>query len=418
VSNLPLQSAALFDTRGEFARDLPVELITAWMNGKQSREAANQLLSPYRVTGTAVVSDSAGLTRLACQRDALEVMALISRPKELVYEFGTAVGGQPMGVWAADNTEMFYPETIGWDRIAPMLLGLQDHIREECEVQIGIAAHYGGFFRIGNVLYGKAAEFVEGLAEDRTSGGEIVLTESAWKQACTEPESAGLFQAVPRSESGCEFREGLRLVGGPRLARPQGSAGRYPVPFSEEFYECLRMFDRGGDVEKLRADVARRFARHGTVLLVERAPIQAETVEASILREMTTAVVARAHGALLLASTSGIEVKTAGSLSIYVFDNASEAWTFAVRLRTALEGAGIAARSGLATGELLIFDLEGGGREISGSPVNRASKVAQDCGQFGRIYVTDSLPEEMNPALEVTPSCACVAGVEIRVWVG
>jgi hypothetical protein len=129
------------------------------------------------------------------------------------------------------------------------------------------------------------------------------------------PESAGLFQAVPRSELGCEFTEGLRLVGGPRLARPQATAGRYPIPFSPEFYECLREFDHNADMG-LRLRVAQRFARHGTVLLVERAPVEAESAEASILREMTTAVIARAHGALLLASTSGFEVKTAGPLSI------------------------------------------------------------------------------------------------------
>jgi hypothetical protein len=343
-------------------------------------------------------------------------MALISRPKEIIYEFGSAIGGQPMGVWAADNTEMFYPDTVSCAQIASMLLAAQDQIRVECEVQIGIAAHFDTFFRIGNVLYGDAAEAVERLAEDRTSGGEIVLTGSAWTRACAEPESLGLFRAVPRSKSGGEFTEGLRLIDGPRLARPRATTGRYPIPFSREFYESLRELDHDSDIEQLRLKVAQRFARHGTVLLVERAPVPAETVEAAILREMTTAVVARARGALLLASTSGFEVKTAGPLSIYVFDNASEAWTFAVRLRTELQGEGIPTRSGIATGELLIFNLEEGGREISGSPVNRASKIAQDYGEFGRIYVADLLPEVMEPPLEVVSSLISVSGVEIPVW--
>ncbi|MDQ1470096.1 MAG: hypothetical protein QOJ99_1576 [Bryobacterales bacterium] len=178
----------------------------------------------------------------------------------------------------------------------------------------------------------------------------------------------------------------------------------------------MRQLDHKADIERLRLTVAQRFARHGTVLLVERAPVRAETVEATILREMTTAVAARALGALLPASTSGLEVKTAGPLSIYLLDKASEAWTLAVRLKTALLGEGIPTRSGLATGELLLFDLEEGGREISGSPVNRASKVAQECGQFGRIYVAELLPGVMDPPLEVVPSLICVARVEIPLW--
>jgi hypothetical protein len=125
---------------------------------------------------------------------------------------------------------MFYPDTIGFAQIVSMLLAVQDRIRVECEVQIGIAAHFDTFFRIGNVLYGDAAEAIECLAEDRTSGGEIVLTGSAWKRACTEPESAGLFRALPRSESGCELTEGLRLLDGPRLGHPKATTGRYPIP--------------------------------------------------------------------------------------------------------------------------------------------------------------------------------------------
>jgi hypothetical protein len=353
VSDSPLRSAALFDTHGEFARDLPVELITAWMNGRQSQEAAEELLNPYRVTGTAVVSDAAGLTRLARLREPLEVMALINRPKELIYEFGTAIGGEAIGVWAADNTEMFYPDTIGCERIASMLLTVQDRIRAECEVQIGIAAHFDTFFRIGAALYGDAAESIEQLAEDRTAGGEIVLTGSVWKRTCDHPDSADRFQAVARSGIPCEFTDGLRLVDGPRLPWPQAAKGRYPIPFSEEFYECLTEYDRHLNRERLSQRVAQRFARRGTVLLMERAPAESGTVETTILREMTNAVLARAHGGLLLASTSGIEVKTAGPLSIYVFDSAGEAGTFAFRLRTALERDGIPTRSAVATGELL-----------------------------------------------------------------
>ena len=105
-------SPALFDTRGEFARDLPLELIAAWSESAHDKDAATELLVPFRVTGTLVVSDSCGLTRLSMGREPFEVMALINRPKEIVYGYGIATGGKAPGVWASDNTEMFYPETV------------------------------------------------------------------------------------------------------------------------------------------------------------------------------------------------------------------------------------------------------------------------------------------------------------------
>lgn len=411
MSEPTVTTAALFDTRSEFARDLPIELITAWLHAGRSPAVAHELLDPYRVTGTAVVSDSAGLTRLSRQRELLEVMALINQPKELVHEFGTAIGGRGVGLWTADNTEMFYPESIGCDRIASMLLAVQDRISAECEVQIGFGVHFDSFFLVGNSLYGRAASEIECLAEDRTAGGEIVLTPAAWER------TGGQFKAVALSDIRCEFTDGLRLLDGPRLPWPEGGSKRYPMPFSDEFYEYLTEYYRHESLDLLRQKVTARFARHCTVLLVERAPVEAATVEEGILREMVAAAVGHTQGAWLLASTSGVEVKTAGTLSIYVFDDAGDAWTFAVRLRSALEKDGIPTRSGLATGEVLIFDLENGGREISGSPVNIASKIAQDQGEFGRIYVVDSPPARTEPAADAALQTFLVAGLEVPVWV-
>ena len=402
-------SSALFDTRGEFARDIPVELIVDWLQRDQTAQAAHEILAPYRVTGSVVVSDSAGLTRMTYEREPLEVMALINEPKELLHHFGVAIGGQAMGVWVADNTEMFYPDTVDCGTIACMLLAVQDRIRAECEVQVGIAATFDTYFRIGNALYGAAADAVESLGEDRTGPGEIVVTRPFWERVA--PEGSAGLQACERSRLSCAFGDGLRLLGGNRLPWPEPVEGRYPMPFSSDFYELLcTAKTRQVDAETLRNTVATRFARNATVVLVEREPTQAETVEATVLQQMTRAAIAGAEGARLLSSTSGIEVKTAGSLSIYVFESPSEAWAFAASLRTALEANGIATRTGIATGLVLVFDLEQGGREISGSPVNLASKVAQDCGEFGKMYALEPMPGS-------TPESFHVAGLNIPVWI-
>jgi hypothetical protein len=73
-------------------------------------------------------------------------------------------------------------------------------------------------------------------------------------------------------------------------------------------------------------------------------------------------------------------------------EDAAEAWTFALRPRELPESDGIRTRSGLTTGDVLLSDREEGGREISGNPVNLASRAAQDHGEFDRIYSPDSTP--------------------------
>jgi class 3 adenylate cyclase len=397
-------SPALFDTRGEFARDLPLDLIRVWrLAGDQNPESASELLKSFRVTGTVVVSDSAGLTRLSRQREPLEVMALINQPKEIVYELGTAIGGRGLGVWTADNTESFYPAHVPCDRIAAMLLGAQDRIRCECEVQIGMAAHFDTYFLIGNSVYGKSAMDIETLAEDRTAGGEVVLTPDTWQRV----RHAG-FEAVPR-DSG----DGYRLLNGPRFTcgEPGKLCGeRYPLPFSREFHDCLRDYSLHRSVEGLREKIRAGLLRQRTVLLLERQQASHESPEMEILNEMEQAAIAGALGALLLGSMAGAEIKTAGALSIYVFDNTQQAWAFASRLRDRLRQEGIRIRGGIASGEVLLFNLEGGGKDISGVPVNLASKVAQDHGEFGSIYLLDELQGLREERIEI-------AGALIPVWV-
>jgi hypothetical protein len=60
---------------------------------------------------------------------------------------------------------------------------------------------------------------------------------------------------------------------------------------------------------------------------------------------------------------------------------------------------------------VLLFELEAGGRDISGVPVNMASKVAQDQGSFGCIYVLE--PWEFG----CRPQRMTVAKAEMTVWV-
>src|SRR5258705_6778483 len=168
--------AGFFDVAQDISRNLPVDLIERWTKGAQSPDSARRLLDPNRREGMVVSSDSSGLTRLTERLGLLEILALIDRPKQLLHAYGAAMGGEAVGIWAADNTEMFYPAGTVADDVVSMLLTAQDRIGKECRVQVGVAAHSGHFFRLGGGLYGLDADRVEAISEDHTAGGGICST--------------------------------------------------------------------------------------------------------------------------------------------------------------------------------------------------------------------------------------------------
>ena len=63
---------------------------------------------------------------------------------------------------------------------------------------------------------------------------------------------------------------------------------------------------------------------------------------------------------------------------------------FAQAARRALTAERIPCTIGIDSGDLLLFELEDGTKDIAGSPVNMCSKMATDCGKPGNIYVTSS----------------------------
>ena len=74
-----------------------------------------------------------------------------------------------------------------------------------------------------------------------------------------------------------------------------------------------------------------------------------------------------------------------GTLGIYVFDDAPAALAFARSFRLEFAKHDIACRIGIDAGAVLLFDLPAGGKDIAGSPVNMASKMAQDKGVANRL---------------------------------
>jgi class 3 adenylate cyclase len=368
-----------FDLPSDAGQSLPLDLIASWIRSPQTPDAARLLLGPCTLRGIVVCSDAAGLTRLSHERSLIELLALVSRPKELVHAYGRAVGGTAVGVWAADNTAMFYPDGVSPDHVVSMLLTLADRISAECEVGIGLAVHHGQFYELGSGLHGADADRVESLAEDHTEAGELLIT-GELRRLLGETASFAFEPCVGPAYAS----EIYRVADGPRLEGIEPSEFRYPLPFPEDFYNGLSEFQR----TRRTSVVPKPAYRDGFVVVVEREREDRDEPEMASLNDLALAAAITRVGAGLLGELGGLEVKSTGGPCIYYFDEARRSLTFARKLREFFEAQRIQLSIGIDMGRVLLFELGAGRHDIAGSPVNVASKLAQEAGKLGAITLT------------------------------
>ncbi|MFY0577776.1 hypothetical protein ACN28S_28765 [Cystobacter fuscus] len=124
-------------------------------------------------------------------------------------------------------------------------------------------------------------------------------------------------------------------------------------------------------------------------MLIERQAQQAETPELALFDNLSLSARMKDTGLRHLASHQGEEVKVVGPLGIYVFDAIPAALDFAQLFRRELAREAISCRIGIDVGPVLLFELPSGGRDIAGMPVNIASKLAQDLGRPGGLYLSE-----------------------------
>lgn len=401
--------AGFFDVTQDISRTLPVEIIERWANGAQSPESARQLLDPNRVEGIVVSSDSAGLMRLTELVGLLDILAMIDHPKRLLHSYGTAAGGEGVGIWAADNTEMFYPAGTPADGLVSMLLTVQDQVREQCKVQVGIAAHSGHFYRLGGGLYGAEADRVETISESYTVGGEVVITGELGALL----GRAGSFSLQPTTGMPAELGENLRVMAGPRSADLRPPETRYPIPYSEQFYADLLRFASRPDDSQLLEHVHRTYCRERAVVLIERERDETDADEMAVLNELALSLAMKKIGVEALGELGGSEIKTSGSIGIYTFETCAPALAFAKRFREAFMRQGIASRIGIDYGEVLAFQIRDGIEDIAGAPVNVASKLAQDEGIFGKIYISEAASRTAGAGSEFHPVTFEISGTRV-----
>ena len=361
---------SLADLRQDIAGALPTDLPLNWNAGAKTHERHAELLAPFEVHGTIVSTDSAGLSRLSQRHSLAQVMKLISEPKEVIHAFGRAIGGEAIGVWAADNSQMFYPHPIDPALVVEQMLAAQRRIRA-LTVQVGMGIHAAKCYRLAGGLFGLEANFIEDIAEDDTAGGEIVVSDTVYPQLSAE------IRAVAK------IREDLREHGSlwsitdyaGALSAREGDDVQYPTPFDAAFFRQLR----GASMTALETAAFTEYRSTRTVAFVKIAhpahEFLLDTFTEMSLADLSCRKISDAHG--------GDMVKSTGSLAIVLFEDPRQAVAFSREIVLTNRRLGLTARVGVTRGEVFLFPLAQGGREIAGNPVNIASKLSEDSGLEG-----------------------------------
>ncbi|QRN93414.1 hypothetical protein JRI60_29995 [Archangium violaceum] len=368
---------SLADLRQDIAGVIPAELVLSWNGQDKTSVRHDQLLAPFRTHGTIVSADSAGLSRLTQRYTLAQVMKLVSEPKEVLHSYGTAIGGEAIGIWAADNSQMFFPEAIAPSRVVAQMLAVQARVKA-LQVQIGIGIHTCECFKVGGGLFGEGADFIEAIAEDETSGGEIVLSKAIHERL------SGPVRDAARVRGDLEKKGSLwSITDSPgSLDAVEGNNPHYPTPFDAAFFQRLR----SASLAELGKEEFPEYRTTRTVVFVKVAHRPHEFLLDSFtdmsLIDLAIRRIASSHGADV--------VKSNGTLAIVLFPEGRQAVAFARDIIEENRALGFNAHVGLTHGEVYLFPLANGEREIAGNPVNIASKLAEDSGLEG-VLVEDSV---------------------------
>lgn len=389
---------SLADLPQHIAGPVPMDLVRRWSESAQDDATEEALLEPYARTGTIVCSDSAGLSKLSAARPLIEVMKLVNEPKEVIFGYGRALGGTPVGVWAADNTQMFYPADVPVERIVAAMAAAQREIRS-LTVQVGIGIHRACVFDINGWLYGAEADSIEDFTEDETHGGELVVSK-------TVRDTLKDVQIL-------EEREGMYVLDHASLGADatRSDEFRYPIPFDPAFHDALRALDPADRVQ-VQA-LADRFVQQKTVVLLRTFfPAGQRLLDACVARVRANAIV----NAVLADDADRCLVKANGTLAIIASDDVAHACDLAKRLLEAMQEQGFTSNAGVVQGDVLLFRLKAGGRDIAGSPVNVASKLAEDTEDRNALFFETSVADAaralgFSAPFELTRSSVTIRGV-------
>ena len=160
----------------------------------------------------------------------------------------------------------------------------------------------------------------------------------------------------------------------------KSSNSNYPYPFSKDFFELLRKDNKDTSVYK-------KYSSQKIVILVKVIHQQRKF----LLDQLSDWVLANTIMKKITLLDQIEEIKSNGSLGIFVTDSVSQAIEFASDLKDTMSANGYLANVGISKGEVLIFPMGNGIKEIAGGPVNISSKLSEDSGGNGEVLIEDSV---------------------------
>lgn len=404
----PKLTPALGDLTQDIAGPLPVELFREWVSGDQNVDKASELLQPFAITGTVVATDTSGLSSLMKELDLLDVLALVSRPKEIVHAIGTDVGGRAIGTWVADNTEMHYAPETPLHVVIGAMVEVHERIKDERAVKIGMCIHEGTFYEIAGGLYGRDADAVEYLAERFAAPGETLLTGPVAARA----KDFARFE--PRKELDVVFGGGVfTLSSGARLPHLRGDRIDYPHPFPDDFFKSLLALRGGAASDQLRAAIYQSLLQERVIVVMTR---ERDTTEAASITSLLDNLVANAVMEAIVNQAAVAREHLAslgGGLAILSFSDAQQAIDISMALRDRFVESGLPVKIGIDAGRVLMFAKQRGPSGISGDAVNMASKISDDLGIVNMVSVTTHVADHVKGLEGAAPFTARISNVGI-----
>lgn len=390
---LPKIIPALADLTQDIAGAVPVELLRDWATGAQDLSTAESLLSPFQVKGTVVASDASGLSKLTQEMDLLDVLSLVSQPKEILHALGREIGGRAIGTWVADNTEMYYPAETELETVLNAMAEVQFRIQDRLRLRIGICIQSGTYFDIGGGFYGEDADEVEYLAEICAGPEEILLTENVVKQLKSLDSGSLALKKVSFEDS---QMSAYLVQSKRRMPSLQERELLYPHPFPQDFYRLLPHFIEPGEVAELKRRIYAQWLRERAVVFFAR---QRQLRESPPLPGLLDDLVVNAlMDTVIRETTSAADhiASSGGGIAILTFPTSQEALEFARAVHGKLMENGLPVQVGIDAGPILLFQNSKGPSGIAGNPVNVASKLAEDVGRPGCISITDRASQHLG----------------------
>jgi hypothetical protein len=409
VMALPKIIPALADLTQDMAGPVPLSLLYGWAAGEQDAARAAELLAPFRLEGTVVSSDTSGLSRLTKERDLLDVLALISEPKQILHGIGVEIGGKAIGTWVADNTQVFYPPSVAAADIVSGMSEAERRISCELTIGVGMCVHRGIFYELGGALYGGDAHLVETHAEHHARPGEILVT------APIKDDCPGEYTFRPRPELDTPGGPPIfSLAEAPRGRGLEGRERRYPHPYPAAFFDRLLKYKRASDRQALRQEIYDAYLRSAVVVFLSRSREPGALWDGAFLLDDLVANVLLDALVSGLDSARGHVAGLGGGLGILTFDTPDEAFENAQALRRRFASNGLLVKIGIASGPVLHFSNPRGPSGITGTPVNVASKISEDGGLPGRINIAADVASQIGGLDGASPFEISVGGVVLH----